>query len=615
MKTPLSQRLSFKQAKLAVIAAFLLGLALSLVQIFLDFRNEQVRIDSFVEQVLQTVRGTAAQAAYGLESDLGNRVISGLFEYDSIIRAEISSDVGGLLAGTDRTDKMSQQQGILGLAIDTEPKAYATDLFILDHASAIGRLTVWIDPNLAFKDFRDRIGLIIVLGVVRSLILAGLLTVLFYFLLTKRLARLSDTVSQISTEDLENAKVDPEDTEQTDELGLLAKTIDKFLEDQKNHVAELAESEQARRVSEGRFRDLIDNLPSYVSVKDTEGRIQLVNSKQMSLFGTALPDIIGQKTEEFHPAHVTKELTRLEAQVCETLSEVTRELAMETRQGTRDFLITKFPFFDSSGAVSAIGTIGTDITEMKQNQKLLADALTEAERANQAKSQFLATMSHEFRTPLNAILGFSEMLSAQYFGPLGSENYQDYAEDIQESGQHMLALVNDVLDIAAIEAGKRVLRNEHLSIAEVVDTCLRNLQPVAEAAEVSISADLPSDLPPFFADKRSTVQILLNILSNAVKYSNEGGAVKITAHETDGKLALVIADNGVGISAERLPYVTEPFSLMTSNPHVADKGTGLGLSIVKSLVELYDGDLRIDSVEGEGTTVTLILPFQASQEN
>ncbi len=250
-----------------------------------------------------------------------------------------------------------------------------------------------------------------------------------------------------------------------------------------------------------------------------------------------------------------------------------------------------------------------DITEHKRAGERLRLALADAERANSAKSEFLATMSHEFRTPLNTILGFSEMLRAQYFGPLGAENYLEYAKDIHDSGSHMLELVNDVLDIAAIEAGKRTLKKEAIPVGEFLKSCVRNFEYAAEKKGIDLLINVPKGLPSLCADRQSGVQIVHNLLSNAVKFSNQNGMVLVSALVAGQDIVIKVVDSGIGIPAEQLTGITEPFIQIDSNPHIANEGTGLGLSIVKSLVEAQNGSLSIDSVVGKGTTVTVSLPL------
>ncbi len=239
-------------------------------------------------------------------------------------------------------------------------------------------------------------------------------------------------------------------------------------------------------------------------------------------------------------------------------------------------------------------------------------ALVDAEQANTAKSELVATMSHEFRTPLNAILGFSDMIRAEYFGPVGAENYKAYANDIHVSGQHMLNLVNDVLDIAAIEAGKRTLFKEAIDIESILTNCVRNLELLAKDGGIDLSLDVPDDLPSLHADLRSITQIVLNILSNAIKFTDPSGTVSVTVTTTDDAITIRVADTGIGIPADRLREVREPFSQAHADPHIAQQGTGLGLAIVCSLVEAHDGGFGIESDVGKGTTVTVSFPCQGA---
>jgi len=264
------------------------------------------------------------------------------------------------------------------------------------------------------------------------------------------------------------------------------------------------------------------------------------------------------------------------------------------------------PVFDEDGVFIGYRGIGRDITEQYINQQALNEALVESEAANQAKTEFLATMSHEFRTPLNAILGFSEMLKAQYFGPIGAKNYEEYAADIHSSGQHLLGLVNDILDISAIEASKRTMLKEEMSVKDMINRALKSVHQKARGAGLRIAVDIPEDMPKLVADERSVLQILINILSNAVKFSEPGGKISISAMASAETITIVIEDEGVGIDAETLPLVTEPFAQSQSNPHLAESGTGLGLTIVKSLMDAHGGSLLVESTVDVGTTVTLV---------
>ena len=235
-----------------------------------------------------------------------------------------------------------------------------------------------------------------------------------------------------------------------------------------------------------------------------------------------------------------------------------------------------------------------------------------AETANHAKSEFLANMSHELRTPLNAINGFSEMMAGELFGPLGDPRYKEYARDILSSGEHLLALINDVLDMSKIEAGKMTLRFETVYLDEVVEDAVRLVGHRAEAAGLTLLADLPL-LPPIDGDGRAIKQILLNLLSNAIKFTPAGGQVtvgaEIRALEGGRYVSLSVADTGIGISQEDLARLARPFEQVESQHAKTRQGTGLGLALSKSLVELHGGQLTIRSAPGEGAKVGFLLPI------
>jgi two-component system cell cycle sensor histidine kinase PleC len=236
-----------------------------------------------------------------------------------------------------------------------------------------------------------------------------------------------------------------------------------------------------------------------------------------------------------------------------------------------------------------------------------------AEQANRSKSEFLANMSHELRTPLNAINGFSEMMIQNIFGPLGHERYTEYANDIYNSGQHLLSLINDILDMSKIEAGKMVLSAEPVVPMDLIEQCLRLVS--ARAAEKNINIVLEGeDLPEIEADPRAIKQVLLNLLSNAVKFTPEDGRVTVRGFNAVDGVVLQISDTGIGIPEEDLPRLGRPFEQIEAHHSRKHEGSGLGLALSKSLVELHGGTLRIDSTLGKGTTVSFTLPAQLPDE-
>ncbi len=266
---------------------------------------------------------------------------------------------------------------------------------------------------------------------------------------------------------------------------------------------------------------------------------------------------------------------------------------------------------DSNDEVVALFGIMQDVTEHTINEQNLTEAKEAAERAYAAKSQFLANMSHELRTPLNAIIGFSEMMQRQLLGPIGSERYLDYIGGIRESGEHLLDLISDILDMSKIEAGKYELDLEELNIAKIVRLAVHMMEGRATEGKITISIDMPSEDVQVVADRRALMQVFLNLLSNAVKFTEPGGAVRVECIERDDYISIRVHDTGIGIPANQLKNITRPFEQAASHYTRKHEGTGLGLAITKELVELHAGSLHIDSTVGVGTTVTIRLPYNA----
>jgi len=247
--------------------------------------------------------------------------------------------------------------------------------------------------------------------------------------------------------------------------------------------------------------------------------------------------------------------------------------------------------------------------ERKKAEMMLLDALEQAKLANRAKTEFLAAMSHELRTPLNAIIGFAEMMKRQLMGPLGNTTYLEYSDAVHQSGLHLLGIVNDVLDLAKIEAGKAELSDERVDVRQTVEASLRMVRERAAAANIEIGSTFGHNVSEITADRRKLLQILVNLLSNSIKFTPAGGRVWITGNlSDDGDLALAISDTGIGMAESDIPTALMPFGQIDSALSRKYDGTGLGLPLTQRLVELHGGTLTINSAVGVGTTVTALFP-------
>jgi cell cycle sensor histidine kinase DivJ len=266
---------------------------------------------------------------------------------------------------------------------------------------------------------------------------------------------------------------------------------------------------------------------------------------------------------------------------------------------------------EGSGAIVAVLR---DMSERKVREQSLIDARDEAEAASKSKSRFLANMSHELRTPLNAIIGFSDMIRQEVFGPVGNGRYREYASHIHSSGQHLVDMISDLLDMSKIEAGKFRLALKPVDIGPLVDETIEMVRLQAEEAGVGLIALVPKSIAAPMADRRAVKQILLNLLSNAIKFTPSQGRVTVSARRDAGDILLEVKDTGVGIPEADLERIGKPFEQAgpeAGQDHMrTQKGTGLGLSLVAALANLHGGAMRIDSAPGDGTTVTVTLPIE-----
>jgi signal transduction histidine kinase len=247
-------------------------------------------------------------------------------------------------------------------------------------------------------------------------------------------------------------------------------------------------------------------------------------------------------------------------------------------------------------------------SRLEQTTESLTHALDAAAAASQAKSAFLAAMSHELRTPLNAVIGFSDLLIMETFGSLGSARNKEYAKDIHSSGKHLLALINDILDMARIDAGEGKLNEEPVSLRELITNTLRMIAHQAEMGDIRLSEDTDSRVSFVRADERRLKQVLINLLGNAVKFTNPGGEVCVRVFESGRELVISVTDTGIGMAASDIPVALERFGQIDSTLARRYEGTGLGLPLAKQLAELHGGRLNIESCVGVGTIVTVALP-------
>jgi len=367
----------------------------------------------------------------------------------------------------------------------------------------------------------------------------------------------------------------------------------------------------ARR-AERQMRKVVEGSLQGIVVR-TNTEMLYLNDGYAKLLGYESPKALfalgrDSLNDTIHPDDRQMVIDRIKARMAG--EEVTShyELRLMRRDGSFAWVDTLATLVNWDGQPASLSWL-TDITARKQAEEELVKSKEAAEFANRAKTEFLANMSHELRTPLNAILGFSEVIKSQMFGPVGTAKYADYAADIHTSGQHLLDLINDVLDLAKLEAGKLDLREIDISLAAIVVQCVGLVRQRAKDAVVELSVELPDRLPALRADERAIKQVLLNLLSNAIKFTPEGGKV-VTRVSVAGRkgLTICVIDSGIGMSASDVEVALAPFGQIDSKLARKHQGTGLGLPITRSLVRLHGGDIAIESAPGKGTTITVHFP-------
>jgi two-component system, cell cycle sensor histidine kinase PleC len=400
-------------------------------------------------------------------------------------------------------------------------------------------------------------------------------------------------------------------------------------------------ADRLNKEAEMRLKDAIENISEAFVLWDTENRLVLCNSKYQQFH--SLPASACQPGAPYEDVVRAAKEPAVRQRVNVASLDLPDGKSFEVQLGDRRWLQINERRTKDGGFVS----VGTDITALKrqeerlllserelmmtvrdlQKERLLADQQaqrladladkyarekTRAEAANRSKSEFLANMSHELRTPLNAVIGFSEVMQGQMFGPLGTPKYIEYASDIHRSGQFLLDVINDILDMSKIEAGRMQLETESFAVATVAEEILRIVAPRAFEGNVTITRSIGADLT-VTADRRAIKQVLINLLSNAVKFTPDGGTVTLSASAGPDTLFIRIKDTGIGIPARDIEKLGRPFEQVENQFTKTKGGSGLGLAISKSLVELHGGALTISSTVGVGTEVTVALPRVPAQ--
>lgn len=379
-------------------------------------------------------------------------------------------------------------------------------------------------------------------------------------------------------------------------------------------------------VEEDRYRLLARNMSDVISRHRRNGDVKFISPAVETLLGTSATKLLGHGLfERVHVADRPAYLTALSdaARGGEARS-VEFRLRRDMTEGARGSVAADFiwvemrcrPLEENAGSAAPseaeVVAVMRDVTDRKLQEEALTLARTEAERADASKNRFLATMSHELRTPLNAIIGFSEMIVQEDVLMVDAARRKEYAQLINDSGQHLLSVVNGILDMSKMQSGSFEILPEPFAPRPAIVNCCNLLALKARESGIDLVTDVPQDLPEVTGDLRAFKQILLNIVSNAIKFTEHGGAVTVAATAEGARLLLRVTDTGVGIGADDLKRIGDPFFQAGKTYQRRHEGTGLGLSIVKSLVDMHGGEMKVQSRIDEGTIVIIALPLEFS---
>jgi cell cycle sensor histidine kinase DivJ len=363
-------------------------------------------------------------------------------------------------------------------------------------------------------------------------------------------------------------------------------------------------------------------MSDVISRHRRNGAVQFISPAAEAMLGTPITRLAGHGLfDRVHVADRPAYLTALsnvarDGEARSVEFRLRRDMPRSSANGQVDFIWVEMrcrPLEQTQATEAEVVAVMRDITDRKMQEQALELARSAAEAADAAKTRFLATMSHELRTPLNAIIGFSEMIVQEDLLMVDAVRRREYAQLINDSGQHLLSVVNGILDMSKMESGNFEIAPEPFAPRAALINCCNLLALKARENGIELATDAPLDLPVITGDPRAFKQIVLNLVSNAIKFTERGGRVTVTAAVVGARFVLRVSDNGVGIAPDDLKRIGDPFFQAGKTYQRRHEGTGLGLSIVKSLVSLHGGDLSLHSRVGEGTTITVALPLCMSK--
>ncbi len=597
--------ISYRLAWAGLAVALALGAVFGISQLTLDFNEQNKRINDLAERILLSAELPAHQAARMLDNALAGEVVKGMFVYDFVVHAKLTDELNTVLGEMSRT--VDGENRLFVSLLDEKTRTFTIKLFDkANETNQFGVLELTINRGVALSAFFDRVLFIVVADLISAILLVVVLSLIFHQILTEPLLRLIGQLQKIDPASTSNIRTEVSPNHRHDELGVLSTTINTIIDMNESHLCE----RKRKEIELVRYQTIVASSRDFQSFITPDYRYAAVSGVYVDYFGVKIDEIVGKTIgeivgDDYFYRTIKPALDRaLKGDVVEFEAGI-------TKTGKSDHLLAVHmePYFEKPGVISGVIFAGRDITEERRVEDKIKNALEVVKHASDSKSRFLANMSHELRSPLNAIIGFSQMINTETFGPIGQKKYKEYAADISMSGHHLLDLITDILDVSKIEVGAIRLNMEQADLSEIVVASVAIIRGSASQKGLTLSLNMPEGELMLMSDSLRMRQVVVNLLSNAIKFTPPEGEVRIdVSGSCENGYMLVVCDTGCGIASEDIPHALEPFGQVGDIYTRTHEGAGLGLYLAKMLTELNGGTLEIESIPGEGTSVSIKFP-------